>query len=97
MKHLYVEMARKNGQLARLKAARVAVMLRMYNEKPSERQWLRVQAIVLSKRVSYHLRQAWILSQHIKRLESELVSSGRTYRKNKTAINETRLLTESRG
>lgn len=71
MKHLYVEMARRNGQLARLKAARVAVMLRIYRENPTDRRWLHVQAMVLSKRVSYHLRQAWILGQHIKRLERE--------------------------
>jgi len=71
MKHLYVELARKNGQLARLKAKRVAVMLRLYGKDPTQRQWLRIKAMILSKSVNYHLRQASILSSHIKLLESK--------------------------
>lgn len=69
MKNGYVELARKNGRLARVKAGRVAVMLRLYQENPANRQWLRERATLLSKHVAYHLRQASILGNYIKTIE----------------------------
>ena len=54
-------LARKNGQSAKVKAGRVAIILKLYQNNPRACAWLRFEAARLAKSVSYHLRQASIL------------------------------------
>jgi hypothetical protein len=57
--------ARKSGERARVKAARVAVILRMYRRDPVANAFLRSEAEQLARKVVYHLRQAVIVGSHI--------------------------------
>lgn len=57
--------ARRNGQLARVKAGRLAVILKLYHANPKGGQWLRAEAAHLAKSVTYHLRQAALIGQLI--------------------------------
>ncbi len=68
LKQKYADMARKNGRLARVKSGRVAVLLKFYKQRPRDK-WLRRKALLLSKAVAFHLRQASILGKHIDKLE----------------------------
>lgn len=58
MKTQLQEMARRNGHLAKIKARRVAAILKLYKTDPLGNRWLRNQATHLAKNVDYHLRQA---------------------------------------
>mgnify|MGYP003383320710 CR=1 FL=1 len=63
-------MARRNGQQAKIKAGRVAVMLRLAETNRTPGQgWLRQEAAHLAKSVSYHLRQASLIGQLIDSIE----------------------------
>lgn len=69
MKSKFQILARKNGHLAKMKAGRVAVMLKLYQADPTGRHWLRNEAVYLSKSVAYHLRQAALIGSVIAQIE----------------------------
>ena len=69
MKKDLQNLARKNGLSAKVKAGRVAIMLKLYQDDPRARIWLRFEAARLAKSVSYHLRQASILGGVINQME----------------------------
>lgn len=71
MKDELRKIARRNGNLARVKAGRLAVILRMYHANPKGGQWLRAEAAHLAKSVSYHLRQATLIGQLIAGFEKK--------------------------
>ena len=49
MKKDLQNLARKNGQSAKVKAGRVAIMLKLYQDDPRARIWLRFEAARLAK------------------------------------------------
>lgn len=69
MKRELQKIARLNGQLARVKARRVAVILKMQRDDPGAARWLRQEAALLAKRVAYLLRQADLIGGMIERQE----------------------------
>lgn len=69
MKDELRRIARRNGQLARVKAGRLAVILKLYHANPKGGQWLRAEAAHLAKSVTYHLRQAALIGQLISSFE----------------------------
>lgn len=71
MKDELRKIARRNGNLARVKAGRLAVIMRLYHSNPRGGQWLRAEAAHLAKSVSYHLRQAALIGQLIAGFEKK--------------------------
>lgn len=71
MKDELRKIARRNGNLARVKAGRLAVIMRLYHANPRGGQWLRAEAAHLAKSVSYHLRQAALIGQLIAGFEKK--------------------------
>lgn len=70
MKDELRKIARRNGNLARVKAGRLAVVMRVYHANPKGGQWLRAEAAHLAKSVSYHLRQAALVGKLIATFET---------------------------
>lgn len=68
-KDKYIELARKNGQLARVKSGRVSILMKFYSENPSNRKWVRDKAVFLCRSVAFHLRLAYTISKRIDELE----------------------------
>lgn len=64
------KIARKNGERARVKAARVAVMLKVYRRDPVQNEFLRTEVEHLARKVVYHMRQAVIVGALLEKLES---------------------------
>ena len=93
MKDELRKIARKNGNLARVKAGRLAVILRMYHANPKGGQWLRAEAAHLAKSVSFHLRQATVIGQLIASFEekpdkSNSLTPGRTTKHHANPLRE---------
>jgi hypothetical protein len=71
MKEDLKKFARANGERARVKAARVAVMLKLYQRDPERNHYLRQEAEQLARKVVYHMRQAVIVGSLIERIEGK--------------------------
>lgn len=69
MKGELKRIARASGERARVHAARVAVLLRLYRSDPVANEFMRAEAEHLAKKVVYHMRQAVIAGALIQRLE----------------------------
>lgn len=72
MKDAFKQLARKNGSLAKQKAQRVTALLQEQQSAPLSDDWsqARIQARELSRAVEYHLRQASLIGNTIRSLES---------------------------
>lgn len=70
MKSEFQQLARRNGAQARIKAARVLVILRLQTTKPVNSKWLQMEATRLARAVAFHLRQAAVIDSMITRIES---------------------------
>lgn len=71
-----IRIARNNGERARVKAARVAVLLRVYRSDPVRNAFLRLELEALAKAVVYHMRQAVIVGALIDRQTNKHVAPG---------------------
>ena len=71
MKEKLQSLARRNGQLAKVKAGRLAIILKMYHANQRGGHWLRSEAAHLAKSVSYHLRQADLIGRFIAKSEGK--------------------------
>lgn len=71
MKDDLKKFARSNGERARVKASRVALMLRLYGRDPEGSDYLRQEAEHLARKVVYHLRQAVIAGSLIERIDGK--------------------------
>jgi hypothetical protein len=69
MKDELYRIARANGERARVKAARVAAMLKVYRRDPDGNDYLRSEAQRLAKKVIYHMHQAVVVGGLIEQIE----------------------------
>lgn len=69
MKSELQSFARTSGKRARVKARRLAVMLRLYQSDPVRNFGLRSESANLAKSVAYYLRQAELVGRIIISLE----------------------------
>lgn len=69
MKEKLQSLARRNGQLAKVKAGRLVVILRVYQTDLRGGQWMLGEAAHLAKSVAYHLRQADLIGRFIAKTE----------------------------
>ncbi len=69
MKAKLQRLARMNGQLAKIKAGRLAVMLRLCRSNPKAGKWLQGEAMRMAKSVAFHLRQADLIGRYISQQE----------------------------
>lgn len=76
MKDELRKIARKNGERARVKAARVAVMLKVYRRDPVQNEFLRTELEQLARKVVYHMRQAVIVGALIEKMEGKPRQAG---------------------
>lgn len=58
MKDELYRIARANGERARVKAARVAAMLKVYRRDPDGNDYLQTEAGRLARKVIFHMHQA---------------------------------------
>lgn len=77
MKSAFQMLARSNGAQARVKAARVPIILKMQTTHPHSAQWLQQEAERHARSVDYHLRQAAVLGKMIRNIEAKEHASRR--------------------
>ena len=71
MKTEFQLLARNNGAQARIKAARVPIILKMQATRPDSARWLQQEAERHARAVEYHLRQAAVLGSMIRKIEAK--------------------------
>lgn len=77
MKSEFQQLARNNGAQARIKAARVPIILKLQATHPDSVRWLQQEAERHARAVNYHLRQAAVLGKMIRSIEAKERASGR--------------------
>jgi hypothetical protein len=77
MKSAFQMLARNNGAQARVKAARVPIILKMQTTRPDSARWLQQEAERHARSVDYHLRQAAVLGKMIRNIEAKEHASRR--------------------
>lgn len=62
-------LARSSGRTARIKAGRLAALMKLYPTHPRGSRWMRDEASRLARSVAFHLRRAELLGRVITQIE----------------------------